>query len=101
PISVRGEDPLRQRATIDAPSLELVEVGDLRRLDELCRQHLLRRELGNDRWELDHRIVLEVRRDERDILGLLPEVQLVPNHRADLGMVRLESTQSREELNDR
>ena len=41
-----------------------------------------------------------MRGDERDVLGFLSEVELFANHGADLGVIRLETAQAREELHD-
>src|SRR4029077_13394763 len=96
-LAIRGEYALGKRGAIDPAALELGHIGDLRGFDQLRRQHLLRRGLFHDDRELDHRIVLEMRRDERDVVRLLSEIELVTNHGADLTVIRLDAAYASEE----
>ena len=76
------------------------EVDDLGAVHELGGQHRAGGSLGHDARHADEPIPGEAARDARDVLRLAPEVQLLADHLADLGMVRLHPAHAREELDD-
>lgn len=98
--AVRGHDALGQLPAVQAARGEAVEVGDLRAVDELCRQHAARRALGDDYRKADGRIAGKVARHPLDVARLLREIQFFGDHLADFGMIRLDTAHAGEELDE-
>ena len=86
-LAVDADEAARELLLVDAHRVEAREVGELLPFDERRREHAARRELAHRHREVDARVLLEVRRDLLDVVGLAVEVELLPQQVLDLVVV--------------
>src|SRR5262245_31820693 len=100
-LAVRAKNSLGERWSIDPARVEREEVGDFDPVDELRRQHALRRQLRHDDGEMHLAASGEVVANERDVSCFLREVELFANELTDVRVIGLEPADPDEELNER
>ncbi len=99
-LAIGANDLPRELFSVDAGLIDRRGVAHLHAVDEVGRQNVSRRQLGDDAREDDHRIGGEVLREALDVLRLTREIELLGDHLADLVVVGVEALHRHENLHD-